>query len=54
MNGYLGGPLVRQGLPGADMLVQGVRDVLHDDVGGVTLYLEVVDRGDVGKAENES
>ena len=28
--------------------VQGVRDVLHDDVGGITLHLEVMDPGDVG------
>ena len=30
------------------MSVQGVRDVLHDDVGGITLHLEVMDPGDVG------
>ena len=28
--------------------IQGVGDVLHDDVGGVTLHLEVMDCGDVG------
>ena len=32
----------------------GVGDVVHGDAGSVTLHLEVVDRGDVGKAENES
>ena len=29
------------------MFVQGVRDVLHDDIGGVTLHLEIMDTGDV-------
>ena len=45
---------MRQGLSRTDMFVQGVGDVLHDDVGGAVFHLEVVDRGDVGKAENES
>ena len=51
MYGYLCGSLIRQGVPVADMLVQGVRDVLHDDIGGVTLHLEVIDSGDVGVIE---
>ena len=51
---YLDGSLIRQGLSRTDMFVQGVGDVLHDDIGSVALHLEVVDRGDVGKAENES
>jgi len=51
---YLDGSLIRQGLSRTDMFVQGVGDVLHGDAGSVTLHLEVVDRGVVGKAENES
>ena len=51
---YLDGSLIRQGLSRTGMFVQGVGDVVHDDVGGVTLHLEVMDTGDVGKAENES
>ena len=51
---YLDGSLIRQELPDPDMFVQGVGDVLHDDVGSVALHLEVMDMGDVGKAENES
>ena len=31
-----------------EMPVQSIRDVLHDDVDGVTLHLEVMDPGDVG------
>jgi hypothetical protein len=49
--GDLYGVLVRQGLPGLNMLVQRVGDVLHDDIGGVTLHLEVIDGGDVGVIE---
>ena len=30
------------------MPVQGVADILHDDVGIITLHLEVMDPGDVG------
>jgi len=51
---YLDGSLIRHGLPDPDMFVQGVGDVLHGDAGSVTLHLEVMDMGDVGKAENES
>ena len=45
------GPAVRQGLPGPDMLVQGVRDVLHDDIGSVALHLKVMNPGDVGMVQ---
>ena len=31
--------------------VQSIRDVLHDDVGGVTLQLEVMDPGNVGMVQ---
>ena len=51
---YLDGSLIRHGLPDPDMFVQRVGDVLHDDLGSVALHLEVMDMGDVGKAENES
>ena len=33
------------------MPVQSIRDVLHDDVGGVTLQLEVMDPGNVGMVQ---
>ena len=48
---YLDGSLIRQELPDPDMFVQGVRDVLHDDLGSVALHLEVMDTGDVGVVE---
>ena len=51
---YLDSSLIRQGPSRTDMFVQEVGGVVHDDAGSVTLHLEVVDRGDVGKAENES
>ena len=48
---YLDGSLIRHGLPDPDMFVQGVRDVLHDNIGSVALHLEVMDTGDVGVVE---
>ena len=51
---YLDGSLIRQRLSRTDMFVQGVGDVLHGDAGSVALHLEVMDMGDVWKAENES
>ena len=48
---YLDGSLIRQELPDPDMFVQGVGDVLHDDLGSVALHLEVMDTGDVGVVE---
>jgi len=45
---YLAGALIRHGLPDPDMFVQGVRDVLHDNIGSVALHLEVMNPGDVG------
>ena len=48
---YLDGSLIRHGLPDPDMFVQGVRDVLHDDLGSVALHLEVMDTGDVGMVQ---
>ena len=48
LNSYLYGTLVRQGLPVLNMLVQEFRHLLHDDVGGVALYLKVMDTSDIG------
>ena len=33
------------------MFVQGVRDVLHDDLGSVAFHLEVMDTGDIWVVE---
>ena len=48
---YLDGSLIRHGLPDPDMFVQGVGDVLHDDLGSVALHLEVMDTGDIWVVE---
>ena len=48
---YLDGSLIRHGLPDPDMFVQGVRDVLHDDLGSVAFHLEVMDTGDIWVVE---
>ena len=48
---YLDGSLIRQELPDPDMFVQGVGDVLHDDIGSVALHPEVIDGGDIGVVE---
>ena len=48
---YLDGSLIRQRLSCTDMFVQGVRDVLHDDIGSVALHLEVMDTGDIWVVE---
>jgi len=48
---YLDGSLIRQRLSRTDMFVQGVGDVLHDDLGSVALHLEVMNPGDVGVVE---
>ena len=48
---YLDGSLIRHGLPDPDMFVQGVGDVLHDDIGSVALHLEVMDTGDIWVVE---
>ena len=48
---YLDGSLIRHGLPDPGMFVQGVGDVLHDDLGSVALHLEVMNPGDVGVVE---
>ena len=34
--------------------VQSIGNVLHDDVGGITLHLEVIDCGDVGVVQTGS
>ena len=45
---------MRQGLPGPDMFVQGVWDILHGDVGGAVFHLEVMNPGDVGMVQADS
>ena len=53
---YLDGSLIRQRLSRTDMFVQGVGDVVHDDIGSAVFHLEVMDTGDIGvvKAGSES
>ena len=48
---YLDGSLIRQRLSRTDMFVQGVGDVLHDDLGSVALHLKVMNPGDVGMVQ---
>jgi hypothetical protein len=51
LNSDLDGALIREGLPVPNMFIQRVRDVLHEDVRRVSLYLEVMDTRDVGVIE---